>query len=452
MENIYASLKNVFHDIKQETQQNKIFLPLLLVVWSIPLPFAINNIALGLLVITALITFRKENISFQKQLFYPIALYILMCISLLWSIDFESTKASLSKEIPFLLLPIVFLISKEFTKEQRDKIIKYFSYSMVLYSLYFLIRAVIRFSITGDHRAFFYHGEENDDYGLVPKLLNAIHVSIYVAIAFFYFFKKTGKKILDYAFLILLFVMVFLLSSKNIIVVFTGLLLVHYLFLAKISRKMRLRNLILFLLFLCSLSFVGKIRERFLIEYETNMADSTVNDVISKGNEKVYNVSIKQALTNETFKPNDYFPGTAFRVYQFRIFIELVKENNTFFTGFGQDASYEKIKEKAIQYNIYMGDASNNYEGYQNKNFHNQYVQIFADIGFFGFILLLVMLVTNVLKALKNKDFVHFAFAFLMISLFLTESFLLRQRGVVFFVTMYCLFNSRFLMPNSPKE
>jgi O-antigen ligase len=99
-----------------------------------------------------------------------------------------------------------------------------------------------------------------------------------------------------------------------------------------------------------------------------------------------------------------------------------------------------------------MGDASNNYEGYQNKNFHNQYVQIFADIGFFGFILLLVMLVTNVLKALKNKDFVHFAFAFLMISLFLTESFLLRQRGVVFFVTMYCLFNSRFLMPNSPKE
>ncbi len=373
-------------------------------------------------------------------------------MSLFWSIDYEDTKASLLKEIPLLLLPLVFLISKEFTKAQRDKVIKYFSYSMVLYSLYFLIRAAIRFSITGDQRVFFYHGEENDDYGLVPKLLNAIHVSIYVAIAFFYFFRKTGKKSLDYAILILLFLMVFLLSSKNIIVVFTGLLIVHYLFLAKVSRKMRLRNLILFLLFICSLSFIGKIRERFLIEYETNMADSTVNDVISKGNDKVYNVSIKQALTNETFKPNDYFPGTAFRVYQFRIFIELIKENNTFFTGFGQDGSYKKIKEKAVQYNLYMGNASNNFDGYQNKNFHNQYVQIFADLGVFGFLLLFIMLVHNVRKALKNKDFVHFAFAILMISLFLTESFLLRQRGVVFFTTMYCLFNSGFLMPNSPKE
>jgi len=240
---------------------------------------------------------------------------------------------------------------------------------------------------------------------------------------------------------------VFLLSSKNIIVVFIGLILVHYLFLTKVSQRMRMRNLVFFVVFLFSLTFIGKIRDRFLVEYETNMADSTVNDVISKGNNKVYNVSIKQAWTNKTFQPNDYFPGTAFRVYQFRIFTELIVENNVLFTGFGLNASHLKIEEKAIQYNLFMG--SEEQDGYQNKNFHNQYVQNFAELGIFGFLLLLIMLFINVKNAFKSKDFVHFAFAFLMISLFLTESFLWRQRGVVFFTVMYCLFNSATAKNNS---
>lgn len=208
---------------------------------------------------------------------------------------------------------------------------------------------------------------------------------------------------------------------------------------------MRVRNLIVFIAILVSVGFLGKIRERFMIEYESNMSDSTVNDVI-EGHGTVYNVSIRQAWTNEKFKQNDFFPGTAFRVYQFRIFKELVTEENVFFTGFGLNASYPKIKEKGIHYNIFMGDEANQFEGYQSKNFHNQYVQNFAELGVFGFLLLVGMLLINLRNAIKSKDFVHFAFAILMISLFLTESFLWRQRGVVFFTVLYCLFNSRNLI------
>lgn len=209
---------------------------------------------------------------------------------------------------------------------------------------------------------------------------------------------------------------------------------------------MRLRNLAVFIALLISVAFLGKIRERFVIEYESNMSDSTVNDVISKGDAKVYNVSIKQAWTNEKFQKNDFFPGTAFRVYQFRIFKELVTEEDVFFTGFGLNASYPKIKEKAIYYGVYMGDENNEFEGYQSKNFHNQYVQNFAELGVFGFLILVAMLLINFRNAIKSKDFVHFAFAILMISLFLTESFLWRQRGVVFFTVLYCLFNSKNLV------
>jgi len=52
------------------------------------------------------------------------------------------------------------------------------------------------------------------------------------------------------------------------------------------------------------------------------------------------------------------------------------------------------------------------------------------------------MLGTSLFTGLKRKDFVHISFTVLMISLFLTESFLWRQRGVIFFTGMYCLLNS----------
>jgi O-antigen ligase len=220
-----------------------------------------------------------------------------------------------------------------------------------------------------------------------------------------------------------------------------GLLGYYYLFFSKIAKKLRLRNLILLLVILSSLPFIGKVKERFKQEYETIMTDSSVNDVINKGSETVYNVSIKQAWNNDTFKPNDFFPGTAFRVYQFRIFIEFLKEEAIFWKGFGLDASYSKIEEKAIQYHLFLGNQFQ--EGYQKMNFHNQYIQTFAELGVFGLLLLLIMLVLSVRNAIDSNNYFHIAFSILIISLFFTESFLWRQRGVTFFIVMYCLLNTK---------
>lgn len=439
MANIYNSLKNVFQDLKKENSTNTAFIPIILVLLSIPLAYALNSIALGILIIAIAFSYKKEQFSFQRNLIYPLALYLLMALSFTWSIDKDSTLKALSKELALLIIPLAFLFMKNFTVEQKQKIIKFYSYGIFLFVIFYYLKATIRFAITGDTGVFFYHE-------LVTKDVNAIHVSIYLAIAFFYFLRQKSKSIIEYIALPSIFAMIFLLSSKNIIVVFVMLLVIYTIFYVKVSKRMRVRNLAVFIAILVSIGFLGKIRERFMIEYESNMSDSTVNDVISKGDAKVYNVSIKQAWTQKKFQPNDFFPGTAFRVYQFRIFKELLFEEKVFFTGFGLNASYPKIEEKAIQYDIFMGDKANQYEGYQSKNFHNQYVQNFAELGVFGFLLLMAMLLINLRNAIKSKDFVHFAFAILMISLFLTESFLWRQRGVVFFTVLYCLFNSRNLI------
>ena len=434
MENIFNFSKNVFQNLKQEYNNHPSLLFVLLALLCIPLGYAFNSVSLGLLIIITLINYKKENINFDKYLIFPIALYLLMLLSFTWSIDKERTIAAISKELPLLLFPICFLLFRSFSEPEKNKIIKGFSYGMVAFSLFYLIKAAIRFFISQDTSVFFYHE-------LVTKDVNAIHVSVYMAVPFFYFLVKPIKTKFDKLALAILFLMVFLLSSKNIVVVFLGLLGFYYLFFSKTAKKLRLRNLILTLVLLFSLPFIGKVKERFKQEYETIMTDSSINDVISKGSEKVYNVSIKQAWTNETFKANDFFPGTAFRVYQFRIFIEFMQEEAIFWSGFGLDASYSKIEEKGVQYHLFLGDE--NQEGYQKMNFHNQYIQTFAELGVFGFLLLLIMLALSIRNAIDSKNYLHIAFSVLMISLFFTESFLWRQRGITFFIVMYCILNTK---------
>ncbi len=306
---------------------------------------------------------------------------------------------------------------------------------MLIYVVFFLTRAFVRFLITNNTSVFFYHGPDNDtDTGLVPRLLNAIHVSVYIAIAFFYFFIKENKTKREQLASLILFVFVILLSSKNIIIVFVLLILIQVFFYSKIANQLRLKNITILLLTLVGILSFGKIKERFLIEFTSNTDKGLSHNVKVNNEVGVNNISIYEAWNNDKFTHNDFFPGTAFRVYQFRMFIEFLEEEPIFWKGFGLNASLRKLLEQEKQYNLYPG--------YGTFNFHNQYVQNFAELGFIGFFLLVVILFINIKNAFISKDFRHIAFAVLMISLFLTESFLWRQRGVLFFMIFYCLYNT----------
>jgi O-antigen ligase len=440
MGNIYNFLKNVLTDIQSENKENISFIFLTLLITSIPLSLGLNNFFLILFLGSILLLLKKKSFVFSKELFLPILLYALMLFSYFWSIDKTLTLKALPKEVVLLLIPIAFMALQPITEKYRNKVLKYYSYSIVLFVSYYLIRAIIRFFVFKDISFFFYHGEYNNDIGLVPKELNAIHVSVFIVIAFFYFYTSLENNIINKIISVLLFTFIVLLSSKNIILVFILLIFIHFFFFSKSANKMRLRNIFLFLIIIVFVFSFGKIKERFQLEFQTNSNKSLSSNVIKGLPEGVHNVSITEAWSNEKFTPNDFFPGTAFRVYQARLFFEFLQEENIFWTGFGLNASYKKLEEKAVYYNVFQG--TDKIEGYQKKNFHNQYFQVFAEVGIFGFLILALILYINLKKAINNKDFIHIAFAILMISLFLTESFLWRQRGVVFFTLFYCLFNS----------
>ena len=440
MGSIFNFLNNVWLDLKAENKEHSSFIPFILLISTIPLSLGINNVFLILFAFTVINKFPKTQFQFQRSLFLLVALFLLFAMSIFWSIDVVKSLNSLPKFIGLVLVPLLFMLQKPFTKEQVKKIINYYSYAMVLYVLFYLMKATIRFIISGNIEVFFYHE-------LVTQPVNAIHVSVFVAVAFFYFFNRLSKTKIEIILCFLFFGFLLLLSSKNVILVFLVLLITNYFFVFRKTMNIKKASLIAISALVVFFLFFGKIIERFNEEVQSNISENVDASHFNRDLKGVNVISSKEAWINEKFTPNDYFPGTAFRVLQIRIFLELLKEEPIFWKGFGLNAAQKKIEEKAIQYNLFLGNAKE--EGYQNKNFHNQYIQVFAEIGIFGLLLLVTILLFNVKKTIQSKDFTQIAFAVLMISLFLTESFLSRQRGVMFFTLFFCLFNS--LNANAPE-
>ena len=405
------------------------FFCLLLLICTIPLPNLVNNVIVGIMVLHSFFKWKKRIFYFTKEMIFPILLFVWMAISCVWSIDFLESLHALPKESSLLLFPFACAL---IFYQNKELLIKFYSTSISLYAIFFLLRSVFRFFIENNNTVFFGHE-------LVTKDLNAIHFSAFVSLAFFYFLTKASKVIQDYLQLILLVLFLLLLNSKIIILTDIVLIGLYFFFYSKSANKMRLRNIVLLVSLLFSFVFFNKIRDKIEFEFQLHKENNIGHTVIPKEivGEKI--ISMKEAWENDKFEQSDFFSGASFRVYQLRMFLEIMKEENVLLQGLGLNASYKKLEEKGIKYNVFQGNETT--EGYQKKNFHNQYIQIFAELGLIGFVLLILTLFLNLKNAVNNKDFIHIAFAILMISLFLTESFLWRQRGVVFFTAFYCLFN-----------
>ncbi len=260
MASIYNYLKTVFQNLKQEYSQNPAVIFIILILWSIPLRYAFGSISIALLFVFSIYTLKRSNLKFQKNLILPIALFLLMGGSLIWTHDLSASLRALSKGLPLLIFPICFLLIPTLTQSQKQKIFQFYSYGIVFYVFFYLIKATMRFFISSNSNVFFYHE-------LVTEEVNAIHVSVYVAMAAFYFLTKTAKTTLDKFLIVFLTFFLILLSSKNIIIIFFVLIVIYYLGHYKSSQKSKFLRLGVFFILISAVIFSGKIKERFLIEF-----------------------------------------------------------------------------------------------------------------------------------------------------------------------------------------
>ena len=398
---------------------------------TIPLGYAYNSIAIILFVLYSLLSAKKEDISVNYVLLLPVCLFVLMALSLAWSIDFKSSLRALGKEASLVFIPLAFCFNKRLIRMGFRQILKNYSLFMCLFGLYFLGRAIVRYSKTNDPGVFLYTE-------LAAPVVISVYLSALFSIAFFYFLSIRNKRAGDYAGLMFMAVMIALLLNKSIIAVDVLLTAIYFIFYSSMPKSIRTAIGIGFLALTAGLVYYVKTTAVFPAEYISNVPET---EALAKEGLPLNNVTLAEAWSKPSFSANDYFNGTAFRIYQVRIFTEMLQEDPIFFTGYGLNASLKKIEEKSREHNVFEGGVLNH--RYSRQNFHNQYVESFADLGIFGFLILLALLFVNLKNSLGSKDFMHIAFAILMIALLLTESFLWRQRGVVLFTILYCLFNIR---------
>lgn len=405
-----------------------------LVALTIPFAYVYNSIAVLFFVLLSLLSARRQNFSYSLVLVLPVALFVLMSLSTLWSVDVRTSFKALSKESALIFIPLAFMVNHALAKRSVNDILKNYSLGMCAICLFLVGRAIYRFSETGNTEVFFYHE-------LATPEINAIYLSVLASLALMFFVAKKGKRTMGYVAMIFMLVFVFLLSSKNVILVDIFLILAYYIFYSGFSRKAIVTAVAGFTALFLVLGYYGKIHERFTHELEP-----VENNAANNG---VHFVTIGEALSRTEFNHNCYFNGTAFRVYQVRIFFEMLSEDPVFFTGYGINTSKIMIARKAAEHKLLSHTEGG--VAYSEMNYHNQYIESFADLGIFGFVITVAMLLLNLKKAFKGKYFAHIAFSLLMISVFLTESFLWRQRGVVFFTLFYCLFNDMQPFIKKPK-
>lgn len=380
----------------------------------------INNVAFVFLAVTCFINKKLLKFNANKALYFPIAYYLLITLSLVWSINIDASLSALSKELSLILFPLLYLFLPKFTRKEIKSVLRKYSYAMAIYSVFIIINATSNYLKTNNIDVFFYHE-------LVTLEINAIYISVIFSVAFLFLIRNNLKKWWDYLAAVILFILIILLSSKNIIVITIILSTLSFItFRKKININHISISSVVFIVIM--LAFGSKIYDRFEAEFK----DFNENIILENG---VENVSIKNALYQDEFTLNHYFSGTSLRLYQARLLKEFIIEDQIFLTGYGVNASQDKIVEKQIErgYQPFFGEL----------NFHNQYLQSFAELGIFGFLIFLIIISYSIYKAIKNKDFDFLVFIILITSLSITESIFNRQRGVVFFITFYCIYHHK---------
>ncbi|MGK0411965.1 MAG: O-antigen ligase [Polaribacter sp.] len=397
-------------------QQNKYYniseIFLILVLATLPLGgHALNSNAVILFFLVSLTNYivNKPTFKFNRISILLIIFYAVCLLSLFWTENLENTKIGLVRFLSYLALPLAFVLNsnKPFNNE---KIIGIFSKLLVFYGVYCVFIAAINCIQNGDISYLFYHKLSNN-----LGDLNAIYLSVFVSLGISFFLGKKEKSKVEISYLIFLGLFLMLLSSKLIISI-TFIVALLYFFKRKKYKKVKWKDFFfisgIIILFLFASSNLLK---RVKVEFEKT--------------------KINEVLDTKDFGHVYLWTGVALRLFQTKAFTEILKEQRKILFGFGLNNSQKSLNDKYKEYNLYPG--------FMNYNYHNQYLQVFAELGVVGLGILLMILFSVLKDAIILKNYFLLSFIILILVVCITESFLWRQRGMVFFIIISLLFSKR---------
>jgi len=398
--------------------------------WSfafiLPVSQKISTINIILLLLVSLFSIKKNEFYLKKEFLLLISLYLIYCTSLFYSSEFQvdiiERKASL------IAFPVIFLCNLNF-RIDFNKVLKYFvigcAFALFICELNAISQSLdftnLAFNTKANNELSLYNSIIRDENFFFTYKFSFLHQTVYFAMYLslaivILLYKKVFKTCFNNILLCFFFIGVFQILNKASIIVLVVILTMK-LFLVIKNKRNRIFGIIL-LSSICALMFV--LNPRFN-SFNTN-----------------FNINESEVKIKDFKKiPNDSPNNTNFRVMLWVSSLELIKENPYF--GIGAGGSHNRLYEVFAVKRQWF-DKSEKYHA------HNQYLQIFLDIGIVGFLIfsLLLFYFIKCFNGSKDRHRKILAFNFIVIIgiNFLFESMFERYSGLSFFCFFYCLFVS----------
>lgn len=367
--------------------------------------YAYGTISFLLLLLVGIIGYCYNPLKFKTYYLWPIVFFLVSALSLAWSLDPSLTLKGVIRITPLALIPLVISLGYDISKKQYDNIFNKFSLIYALVALFFISNGLFKYFTSGHTKFLFYHTL------VEPSNLNAIYASSFAFVAYFWILLKQYNVVLYQLSAIVLLTFIILLSSKVLIsltIICTLVLLIQYL------------NINFKIIAIVFLVLIGSI---FLIK---------PHNFISKRFSAEQTTNFKEIFNCQNFTKVYPWTGTGLRLFQLRVGFEIIEDDpQSLLYGLGFNSSQPSVVNKHKKYNLYPG--------YYEYNLHNQYLQTIVELGILGALFLLVCLYQILKLYIKKHQLFPLLIFVLFLVLFITESYLMRQRGIIFFSLLYAL-------------
>jgi len=400
-------MKDIFYQNKQHLILDFI---LFIAAFSIPFSFAFNSISIAILFFYSFVFFKKDifisSINVKEVYVFYMLFFIMQVISIYYSCNKDVAIKSVTRNIIFFILPITFINLKNKLDFNKIKIIYYGLLLAVLSNLISAYFNIIRqyafenISVKSMVREKFIANGIYDIH--VPYLALLIIFLIICTNKITYHYKERLNKGIRFLLIAFLIISLFQLSGVMSIFILGLFFIVQFLFSNK-SNKIKIIGI--------SLMGITFILSIFWLK-NSNLQERV------KGSENLIYRAQKIIRYNDPVRNENW--GSVIKVISSNVFL-----------GVGAGGGLELLqKERQILS-----------EPYINKhNAHNDYLEIMLRYGLVGFGLYMLLIIILIKKAfmIKNYFFIWFLVVFLISGL--TESYLQRQIGLVFFVFFSLLF------------
>ncbi|MBZ9777936.1 O-antigen ligase family protein [Psychroflexus sp. CAK8W] len=380
---------------------------LFLVCFTLPMYTQINNLLLGIFIVFSIFNYLKDRENFSNSFFknyFPVIAFFFLAVIASLNYDDILNFKELEKYWSFLLIPLAFWM----TGGENKKLIKYAFRGLILGCVTTLLICYLN--------TFYEIIAYNEPWSYIFRWRHLSHRFTEIADthpAYLGLFICTSTYYL-------------LFKSKQFNTKLRILILSIY-FLGMLQLASRVAIFIFILIFFgCIFSIFKKNIKYFIVSLIIFLFSSLI--IFSVGSEYLN----KRMLSIENIMEDSRFD-------RLNISYKIFKENILLGTGF------EKVDEVRIKkYREYDFDLA----AREKYNAHNQFFEYLTINGIVGGIIYAVVLFYLILLSLKRKNHL---FLFIIISFFvanLTESMLVRIKGVEYF----SIFVSLFLMKTNPKK